>query len=213
METTIPISITIVGHPLIESVTVAWSANTGMVPQALSFPPEGGTAEAELTSENPAIARIHCQAQVNFALANWEVIHWDVSQSVQQGGDRIVIDPGQWIQSLNLQFEIESIETMDSVESVNRNHLVVNLNWQSPHLSRPVKLSHRLTPNQNWDVPYLLFPEEQTVFTITAFGVVNQRLVKMSAQSLEVMRSQKLPSTLILLAKDQELQLFDAMSV
>ncbi|MBD1844832.1 hypothetical protein H6F89_15800 [Cyanobacteria bacterium FACHB-63] len=210
METTIPISITIVGHPLIESVTVAWSADTGMVPKALSFPSTGGTAEAELTSENPAIARIHGQAQVNFAMSNWEIIDWDVIQSVQQGGDRIVIDPGQWIQSLNLQFEIAADERE---EKTNRSDLVINLNWQAPHLSRPVKLSHRLAPNQNWKVPYLLFPEEQTVFSITAFGVVNQQLIKMPPQSLELDRSQKLPSTLILLAKDQELQLFDAMSV
>jgi hypothetical protein len=219
METTIPIFITVIQHPLIQSVSVAWSA-TGMVPQTHFFSSEGGTVEAQLTSETPLGARIHCHIQMNFAIPNWEVIQFEITQSVAQGGDRIVIDPDQWLQSLHLRFQIaidpnQDVDLFTAVATdltSNRDQLVINLNWQFPHHVHPVKLSHRLIPNQTWKVPYLLFPEEQTVLNLSAFGIINQRLLRLSAQSFKFAKSQRLSSNLVLIARDKEIQVIDATS-
>lgn len=218
METTIPVSVVVIGHPLIQSVTVTWSANTGMVPRALSFTSEGGTADAQLPCENSAIAQIRCQADVNFAIPNWEIVHVNVTQFVHSGGNHIVIDPGQWIRHLDLRFQVveDNLNDIDSFTQTQvslvsrRDHLVINLSWQSPRLSHPVKTSCRIAPNQSWQVPYLLFPQEQTELTLSAFGVVQRHLIKMLPQSLRLTHPQ-LPSRLlrIVLAQNAAVQLLD----
>lgn len=212
METTIPISITIVGHPLIQSVTVSWSANSGMVPQALLFSSEGGSAEAQLTSDNPELAIIHCHVQVNFEMAGWGIVQFDQSLLANSGGDRMVIDPGCWIHYFSLALEIadETVPAENTSTIVDENnasnHLVVNLTWQTTQLPYPVKSSQRMRSHQVLEIPYLcIFPHDQVSVTISAFGMINRQIVRLKSRSLPIGIDQ--PTKLLLNASSRDIQL------
>jgi hypothetical protein len=223
METTIPVSITILGHPLIQSVTLSWSANRGMVPQALLFSSEGGIAQAQLTSDNPELAMIHCHVQVNFDLAGWGIVHFEQSLLANRGGDRMVIDPGSWIHYLSLQLEIVDKTALVENTSIDGNttsdHLVVNLVWQTTQLSYPVKLSQRMRSHQVWEIPYLcILQQDQISATISAFGMINRQIVRLKSRSLPLGIDQLGvdplavdPSTKLLLhASSREIQLVNS---
>ena len=215
METTIPVSITIVGHPLIQSVTVSWSANSGMVPQALLFSSEGGRAKAQLTSGSPGLAIIHCHVQVNFEIAGWGIVQFEQSLLANSGGDRMVIDPGSWIHYLSLGLEIAD-ETRPAKntstlvdENKASNHLVVNLVWQTTQLSDPVKSSQRMRSHQVWEIPYLcIFPQDEISATISAFGMINRQIVRLKSRSIPLGVDQ--PSKLLLSASSRDIQLVSA---
>jgi hypothetical protein len=216
METSIPVSITIVGHPLIKTVTVAWSANTGMVPQALCFGSEGGSAEAQLISDNPTSAMVCCQVQVDFAIDRWELVSFQQSLPVNAGGDRIVIDPGNWIHYLSLQLQnadetaIQTDLETDDSHLTDTNHLIVNFVWETARLVHPVKLSQRMKSNQVWEIPYLcIFPQDRVSATISAFGVMNRQMVKMKPRSI-LLAAQLAPAKLRLSASQNQVQLLPA---
>jgi hypothetical protein len=190
METTIPVSITVIGHALIQSVTVALSA-AGMVPQALCFAADGGTANALLTHEHPTTVVVNYRVQVSFAIPGWDLIKFDASCPVNTGGDRIVIDPGSWLHYLRLRWQIadEAVQlaaTVDVIDSLSITdaHLVVNLTWQTSYMSRSIKSSQRMRPNQIWELPYLgVSPQDQVTFTISAFGDIQRRMVRIPTRS------------------------------
>lgn len=195
METTIPVSITVIGHALIQSVTIALSTD-GMVPQALRFAADGGTATAQLTYDQPTTVVVNYRVQVSFAIPGWDLIEFDTDCPVNAGGDRIVIDPGSWIHYLRLRWHIadDPVNLADAADSIDRRaiadaHLVVNLTWQTSCLSRsnpprPIKSSQRLSPNQIWELPYLsISPQDQVTFTISALGVIQQQMVRIPARS------------------------------
>jgi hypothetical protein len=217
METTIPVSITVIGHALIQSVTVAWSA-AGMVPQALCFAADGGTAETQLTSEQPTAVVVNYRVQVSFAIPGWELIEFDAACPVNAGGDRIVIDPGSWIHYLRLQWQIadDPVRPAAAVDPIGSmaiadSHLVVNLTWQTSRLSRSIKSSQRMQPNQIWKLPYLcISPQEQVTFTISAFGVIQRRMVRMQARSVVCTPLELVASKLLLIASPDSIQLVNS---
>lgn len=199
METSIPVSISILGHPLVEMVTVAWSATAGMVPQALLFTSEGGEAEAILTSQNPQLESIRYHAQVTFARSQSDRHSaWNIETNrvipVSAGGDAIAIDLRSWIHHLVLQFdyEVQSHDCSDTniAPTPTTNHLVVNLVWKGTHLSAPVKCSQCMTPNTTWDIPYICPAENcQISATLSAFGVIDRQLVRLPAQLIDPTQS------------------------
>ncbi len=212
METTIPVSITIVGHPLIQSVTVSWSANSGMVPQALLFSSEGGSAKAQLTSDNPELTMIHCHVQVNFEIAGWRIVQFDQSLLANSGGDRMVIDPGCWIHYLSLALEIAdetvAAENTSTIVDENNasNHLVVNLTWQTMQLPYPIKLSQRMRSHQVLEIPYLcISPQDEVSGTISAFGMINRQMVRLKSRSIPIGIDQF--TQLLLSASSRDIQL------
>jgi len=215
METTIPVSITIVGHPLIQSITLSWSANSGMVPQALLFSSEGGSAKAQLTSDNPGLAMIHCHVQVNFDMAGWGIVQFEQSLLANSGDDRMVIDPGSWIHYLSIGLEIadetvpaENTSTIVD-ENTASNHLVVNLVWQTTQLPYPVKSSQRMRSHQVWEIPYLcILPQDEVSATISAFGMINRQIVRLKSRSLPLEVNQ--PTKLLLSASSREIQLVNS---
>lgn len=215
METTIPVSITIVGHPLIQSITVSWSANSGMVPQALLFSSEGGSAEAQLTSDTPTLAIIHCHVQVNFEIAGWGIVQFDQSLPANSGGDRIVIDPGCWIHYLSLALEIAdetgpAENTSTTIDENNAsNHLVVNLTWQTTQFPYPIKSSQRMRSHQVLEIPYLcISPQDEISVTISAFGMINRQIVRLKSRSLPIGIDQ--PTKLLLNASSRDIQLISS---
>jgi hypothetical protein len=210
METTIPVSITVLGHALMQSVTVAWSA-AGMLPQALCFAADGGTAQAQLTHEYPTSVVVNYRIQVSFAIPGWNLIEFDAACPVKTGGDRIVIDPGSWIYYLRLQWKIsdEPVKPANVVDSIYStaiadSHLVVNLTWQTAGLSRSIKSSQRIQPNQIWELPYLgISPQDPVTFTISAFGVIQQRMVRIPAISREITPLELVSSPRLLIASHE----------
>jgi hypothetical protein len=209
METSIPVSITIVGHPLLNTVTVAWSASAGMVPQALCLGAEGGKVEAQLTSDNLASVLMQCQVKVDFAIAGWEIVTVQYSQPVDAGGAQLVIDPGSWIHYLSLQLQhVDHIIAEDSTAQthletdnlvIQADHLVVNLTWETSQFSHPVKLSQKMRLHQVWRIPYLcILPHDRVSATISAFGMINRQLVKMKPRSLVLTATPLAPAKLLL---------------
>lgn len=210
METTIPVSITVIGHALIQSVTIALSA-AGMVPQALRFAADGGTATAQLTHNQPTTVVVSYRVQVSFAIPGWDLIEFDTDCPVNAGGDRIVIDPGSWIHYLRLQWHIAA----DSIDrrAIADAHLVVNLTWQTTSClsrsnpSRPIKSSQRLSPNQIWELPYLsVSSQDQVTFTISALGVIQQQLVRIPARSSVLTPAELAVSKQLLMASHDRIE-------
>lgn len=212
METTIPVSIAVLGHPLLERVTIAWSATAGMVPQTLLFTSEGGHAEAILTSQEPQSESIRYQAQVTFATSQPHRSAWSIQTNrvipVNAGGDAIAIDLRRWVHYLVLQFQ-DDVEIRDrsdtttDISTSNTDHLVVNLIWQGTHLSTSVKCSQRMAPNTSWEIPYICPPEDcQISANLSAFGVIDRQLVRLPAQPIDPTQS-----PLSLCARHNKLQL------
>ena len=162
-----------------------------MVPQALCFAADGGMATAQLTSEQPTTVVVNYRVQVSFAIPGWELIECDAACPVNAGGDRIVIDPGSWIHYLRLQWQIadDPVKLADAADPIDRMaiadaHLVINLTWQTSRLSRRIKSSQRMLPNQIWELPYLsVSPQDQVTFTISALGVIQRQMVRIPSRS------------------------------
>lgn len=195
METTIPVSISVLGHPFVETATIAWSATAGMIPQALLFTSKGGEAEATLTSQNPQLESIQYHAQIAFARyqsnRSW---HIEVNRviPISAGGDAIEIDLSSWVHHLVLKFQgdIQSCDRGEAnANAPNIDHLVVNLVWKGTHLSAPVKCSQRMTPNTSWDVLYICPADNQISASLSAFGVIDRQLIQLSAQSIDPAQS------------------------
>ncbi len=185
MQMSVPISISVQGHPLIQTIAVSWSADDSMVPQALLFGSDGGTAEATLLCEDPEQVIVHYHARVSFTLPEWSVIETQAVATLVEGGQHFILDPGAWIDSLLVQFQSKRHNT----PKAELDHLVVNLTWQGVHLSNPVRQAIRLTPSTSALIPYINDPGGSNIeATCSTFGKINGRLVQVSAQVLDLTR-------------------------
>jgi hypothetical protein len=207
METSIPVSVTVMGHPLIQSATVAWSA-VGMVPQVLRFESAGGQAKALLTNDCPSSVVVNYDIYVSFAIPGWEIVKFQGACAVAAGGDQIVIDPGTWIHDLCVH-----LQPIDGVVADATDHLVVNIVWQSSRFSHPIKASQKLSPNQIWKLPYLsILPQDQVSVTISAFGLIQRQMLRMPARSMTIVPLAVGTSQLILIANSRQIQLIQSAS-
>lgn len=192
MEITVPVSISVLGHPLVKMAMIAWSATAGMVPQALLFSSEGGSAKTTLTSPNPQLESIQYRTQIAFANSPSDRCVWYVETKqvipISAGGDAIKIDLSSWVYHFVLQFQGRSDAATD-ISTSTTDHLVVNLVWKGTHLSAPVKRSQRMTDNTSWDIFYICPADHQISVTLSAFGVIDRQMIKLSTQLIDPTQS------------------------
>lgn len=208
MERTIPISIAVRGHPLVESVALSWSAQ-GMIPQVMRFGTEGGITEATIMSEKCSPVSIRYQAKINFKFPSWGVVEIKQEKSIapeeEQKAESIVLDLGAWIRHLTIQLKVSSESQHIRQRSNNEspNHLIVNLTWKSPSLHQTQKYSGRITPQTPLQFTYLQDPETRdTSATLSGFGVIEGKLVQLTAQAIDLKKD-----LLLLLTTQNTIQL------
>lgn len=186
MEHIVPISIAVCGHPLVESVALSWSANQGMIPQALRFGSAGGTATADLTCQTSEPISIHYRAKINYRLPGWGVVELDQVRAIAPEAAQIVLDPGAWVKQLTVQLQIEAEDCDQNCDRA-QDHMIVNLTWNSPSLHQSKKDSGRVTPQTPVQFTYLQHPQQRdTTATLSGFGVVQAKLLQIPPQSISL---------------------------
>jgi hypothetical protein len=208
-ETKFPISLTVSGHPMLESVNISWSASEGGLPQIAFFGPKGGTQEYILSSNDPKQVSISYKAQVNFQPAAWPLIEVSDRARVDRGGNHIVLRPGDWVATLNIYlYVLEGDEIAPLKDLSPHDHFVINFNYDGPHLMHPIRSSERISTDEPVEFNFPLDPRGRPgQATVTAFGVMGERLRRSPELSIDVEEG-----TVFLLVKEQEIELLSATS-
>lgn len=178
-----PVSIIVRGNAMLQTVALSWSASEG-TPELLVFDSAGGTAEYNLTSLNPDDVIIRYNGKVSFALAKWPVIETSGEATVAQGGNRIVLQPGQWVGRLTFHLIVrEGNQIKPATELSKDDYLVVNISYQGSYLRIPVKDSARVTPREPIQFSYLKDPQGRpSQIQFSCFGLIGGHVVRAKEQ-------------------------------
>ncbi len=182
-------TIAVAGSSLLRAVAVSWSSPEEPAPQAVTFGPEGGTAQHLLTSTAPDRVAIRYQAKVSFVPPSWPVLETDGEATAAPGGPpwgyRITLAPADWLGHQTIALFVRDGDGMLSIIDTpnSANYLVVNVEYHGPHLQVPLKSSARLRPGEYSRFNYVRDPGGRPGrLSVSAFGVVRGRLVRVSSQ-------------------------------
>lgn len=187
-ETTFPASFTVHGHPLVQTVSVAWSASEGAPPQSPVFGPEGGTETYLVTSQDPDAVEIRYRATVSFRPGNWPLIERQGRQRVADGGHRIALDPGSWLAGVQVYLYRRDGDHVRPFDTPAENDsIVVNFTYTGPHLSVPIRISERITPQRPLEFQIPRDPEGQPgQATVGCYGVLDGRMVRVREEPVDL---------------------------
>jgi hypothetical protein len=179
-------SLTVMGHPLIQTISVSWFANHGMVNQSLVWDGKGGFAQADLVTAKVAEVLIGCRLTVAFTLPKWGLFTLEKTLPFGAGGQAMVIDLSQWIQCCTLALSLPPNERLTDASSC-FNHLIVNATWQSPGLAQVVSTSGRITPTEPLKIYFLQDPHgPNTSGYLSGLGAVHHRMVQLPKQPFDL---------------------------
>ncbi|MBD2166179.1 hypothetical protein H6G04_17430 [Calothrix membranacea FACHB-236] len=185
-ETSFPINVTVQGNPMISNVAISLSASEGKSPEALVFGSTGGTKEFLATSRKPEDVTITYQAKVSFTSATWPVLETRNTATVAQGGNRIILQPGKWIDRLKIYFFIrEGNEIQPLAELDKDDYLVVNVSYQGQHLQTPIKESSRINSQEVMEFVFPLDPKGSAgQLKLSVLGLINKKMLRSSQQNI-----------------------------
>ncbi|MBD2337014.1 hypothetical protein H6G64_08405 [Calothrix sp. FACHB-156] len=185
-ETSFPINVTVQGNPMISNVAISLSASEGKSPEALVFGSAGGTKEFLATSRKPEDVTITYQAKVSFTSATWPVLETRNIATVAQGGNRIILQPGKWIDRLKIYFFIrEGNEIQPLAELDKDDYLVVNVSYQGQHLQTPIKESARINSQEVMEFIFPLDPKGSAgQLKLNVLGLINKKMLRSSQQNI-----------------------------
>jgi hypothetical protein len=185
-ETSFPISITVQGDPMISSVAVSLTASEGKSPEALVFTASGGTKEFIGSSRKPEEVLIKYQAKINYTPPKWPVIEINGSATVAQGGDRILLKPGQWVGKLNIYLFIREGNEIKPLANLGKDDaIVVNISYQGAHLRHPIKESARITTQELTQFNFPLDPKGRpSQLKLSAIAVLNGQMLRTPEQTI-----------------------------
>lgn len=185
-ERSFPVSITVHGDPVLESLALSWSASEGKAPEALVFGAAGGSSEYVLSSVDPDNVVISYTAKTNFTPPRWPIIETSGKATVAKGGNRIVLQPGTWIGRLKLYFYIREGDVLKPLTDLREeDYLVVNVSYHGPHLRNPIKDSARLTPQTGIEFMVPLDPAGRpTQAMFSAFGLISGQMMRTNPQPI-----------------------------
>ncbi|MDZ7962155.1 MAG: hypothetical protein RMY34_30505 [Aulosira sp. DedQUE10] len=186
-ESSFPITVTVQGDPMISTVAISLSASEGKLPEALIFGAAGGTKEFLATSRQPKDVTISYQAKVSFTSATWPVLETSKTATVAQGGNRILLQPGEWIDRLRIYFFIrEGNEIQPLAELDKDDYLVVNVSYQGQHLQIPIKESARITSQEVMEFVFPLDPKGSPgQLKLSVLGLINKKMMRTPQQTIK----------------------------
>lgn len=186
LERSFPVSITVQGDPLLQTVALSWSADNGKLPEAIVFSSEGGKRDYLLSSRNPDVVRISYQAKISFTPAKWSTIEVKNSETVANGGNQIVLRPIDWVRKLMIHLLVrEGDRIRPAADLPASDSLIVNLSYQGAHLTAPIKVSARITPIAPVQFTYLIDPQKRPAqLRFSAMGTLNGQLARVAEQSI-----------------------------
>jgi hypothetical protein len=187
-ETTFPASVTVHGHPLLESVSVAWSASEGTTPHSVVLGAEGGSETFMVSATDPDEVEVRYKAKVNFRPAAWPVIETGGAKRVADGGNRIVLNPGAWLASMQIYlYRREGDQVLPLQELDERDSVVVNTTYEGPHLPAPIKTSEQITPGTPLEIDLPRDPEGRPCQAfIGVYAVLSGRMMRVQDRSVDV---------------------------
>lgn len=185
LERSFPVSITIQGDPMLQTVALTWSADEG-IPQAIVFNSTGGKRDVVLTSRNPDAVMIQFQAKLSFTPAKWSPIELRGQATVAQGGNQIVLRPGDLVRRVMFHLLVREGSRIKPAANLPPNDsIVVNVTYKGDHLATPIKTSSRITPIAPVQFTYLRDPQNRpTQLLLSAIGTLNNKLVRVADQTI-----------------------------
>jgi hypothetical protein len=186
LERSFPVSITVQGDPLLQTVALSWSADNGQLPEAIVFSSEGGKRDYLLSSRNPDVVRISYQAKISYTPAKWSTIEVKNSETVANGGNQIVLRPIDWVRKLMIHLLVrEGDRIRPATDLPTSDSLIVNLSYQGAHLAAPIKISARITPTAPVQFTYLIDPQKRPdQLRFSVMGTLNGQLARVAEQSI-----------------------------
>lgn len=179
-EVALPILVTVKGHPLIRTVALSLSASEGMSPQALTFGSDGGSRDFLITTRNPNSITLQYQAQITFTSAKWSLVEISKTVTIAEGGQRILLQPGQWIRQVMIHLMAREGNQTKAINDLPKGeYLVANCTYQAPHLTRPIKESARLAPREPLQFTYLQDPQGRFgQLKCSVMGFLNGQMIR-----------------------------------
>jgi hypothetical protein len=186
-----PVSIVIDPDEMLENVGVSWNAKEGenqvSSPQSPVFTSEGGNKSYIVTSQKPDDVVISYTAEINYKPNNWPILKTEGSEKGKEGR-QISIKTASWVGRLSINMEIINGNAIVPHSQVSMDdYLTVNIMFEGPHLSVPIKESMRITPNEPLIFAYPIdIQGRPSKATMSIFGVVGGNLIQTSEQSLDL---------------------------
>ena len=185
-EQSFPISITVQGDSLLRNVALSWSTDEGKLPEAIMFGSSGGQRDYTLTSRNPNQVTIRYQAKISFQPSQWSLVEINGAATVAEGGNRILLQPGNWIRHLQINFLLRQGNQIQPAADLSPgDYLVVNLSYSAPHLPQRIKAAARIAPTAPMQFTYLQDPQGRPgQLYFGAFGVLGGQIIRANDQPI-----------------------------
>ncbi|MFE4823855.1 hypothetical protein ACFRFU_47380 [Streptomyces sp. NPDC056704] len=158
------------------SVSLIWSG--GRPPEAPVFGKEGGNKRYTVVSTNPGDVVVDCITKLNYEAAKWPVVTSTQKAAVRDGGNNMVIKSSASVGRTDLYlFVVDGNKVVYNPTSPVEDFLVVNVSYEGPHLSTPLRDSARLDPASPLFFAYPLDIQGRSgTAKFSAFGQIGGRL-------------------------------------
>lgn len=206
-----PSSIVIDSDEMLSDVAYSINYSAGRAPVSAVVGQTGGTGQYAVVSTKPNDVVIKYNAKINYAAPKWPIIEVSDSKKVGQGGNMIVIKPGQWVGRHEIyMFVRDGDRILPPSEMSPDDYLVLNVSYSGPHLAAPVKDSAHLS---GLEMVQFMYPMDTKgrpgVAKFSAFGVIGGKLVRSTEQVINPDET----AVFILASKDGKIQLVSQNSV
>lgn len=125
------------------SVSMNWSE--GRAPSAPVFGPEGGNQKFTVVSTHPSDVVVDCVTLLNYSAPRWPVVRSVQKATVREGGNQMVVKSSASVGRSELYlFVVENGKIVLNPTSPVEDFLVLNVSYEGPHLSAPLRDSARL---------------------------------------------------------------------
>ncbi|MGZ3144434.1 hypothetical protein ACVDFE_21065 [Lentzea chajnantorensis] len=162
----------------LESASVSLSYSEGSIPRAPVFGKEGGTERYTVVSTRPSDVVVNCVTQLNFATPRWPIVKDVQRRTVGEGGDQMVIKASASVGRTEIYlFVTENGRIVLNPTTPAEDFLVLNVSYEGPHLSAPLRDSARLDTATPVNFAYPLDLQGRPgVAKFSAFGQIGGRI-------------------------------------
>ncbi|SEQ94281.1 hypothetical protein SAMN05216188_106302 [Lentzea xinjiangensis] len=162
----------------LESASVSLSYSEGSIPRAPVFGKEGGTERYTVVSTRPTDVVVNCVTQLNFTTPRWPIVKDVQKRTVGEGGDQMVIKASASVGRTEIYlFVTENDRIVLNPATPAEDFLVLNVSYEGPHLSAPLRDSARLDTATPVTFAYPLdLQGRQGVAKFSAFGQIGGRI-------------------------------------
>jgi hypothetical protein len=158
------------------SVSLNWSE--GRAPAAPIFGSEGGNASFTVVSTRPSDVVVDCVTMLNYEAPRWPVVKHAQKMTVREGGNNLVVKASASVGRTDLYlFVVDHGKIVLNPTSPAEDFLVLNVSYDGPHLTAPLRESARLDTATPLSFAYPLDLDERPgIAKFSAFGQIGGQL-------------------------------------